>query len=360
MEPVRGADGPGRGRLRTYLGTAPGVGKTFAMLAEGRRRAGNGERVVVGWIEWHGRPETSGQLDGLHLIAPRTVAYRSTVFTDFDARAAIASGADVVLVDELAHATADRTRQRWEDVADVLSAGLDVVTTLNLAHLRSVRDYAARITGTGTVAWVPDELVRSGEVELVDLPAEALRQRIASGAVYSAEQVGGALADYFRASTLRALSELGRAWMAGTVNAVGEDLLARLGLTEPPAPLVVVAGDSGSGWGEVVIRRATELARASDAQLLVVHVQIADGLIHPASQNLNRHRQLTAGLGGTYIEIAAPTAVEGLADTARARGASTVVVGHHRSRLAELAHGSVSSRLRRLLPQTPVEEVRKT
>jgi two-component system sensor histidine kinase KdpD len=219
MEPVQGADGPVRGRLCTYLGTAPGVGKTFAMLAEGQHRAGNGERVVVGWIEWHGRPETSRQLGGLEVIAPRTVAYRGTVFTDLDASAAIASGADVVLVDELAHATADRTRQRWEDVADMLAARQDVVTTMNLAHLRSVRDYAARVTGVGTVAWVPDEFVRSGEVVLVDLPAEALRQRIASGAVYSAEQVGGALADYFRASNLRALSELGRAWMAGSVNA---------------------------------------------------------------------------------------------------------------------------------------------
>jgi K+-sensing histidine kinase KdpD len=122
----------------------------------------------------------------------------------------------------------------------------------------------------------------------------------------------------------------------------------------------VLAGDSGSRWGEVVICRATELARARDAQLIVVHVQIADGLAHPASQNLDRHRQLTAGLGGTYIEIAGPTAAEGLADTARARAASTVVVGRQRSRLAELTHGSVSSRLRRLLPQTPVEEVSKT
>ena len=294
------------------------------------------------------------------MIAPRTVAYRGTAFADLDARAAIASGADVVLVDELAHATADRTRQRWEDVADILGVGLDVVTTVNLAHLRSVRDYAARITGVGTVAWVPDEFVRSGEVVLVDLPAEALRQRIASGAVYSAEQVGGALADYFRASNLRALSELGRAWMAGTVNTIGEDLLVRRGLAEPPAPPVVVAGDSGSSWGEAVIRRATELARARDAQLLVVHVQITDGLTHPASQNLDRHRQLTAGLGGTYIEIAGPTAAEALADTARARAASTVVVGRHRSRLAELAHGSLSARLRRLLPQTAVEEVHKT
>jgi len=226
----------GGGSLRTYLGIAPGVGKTFAMLAEGRHRAENGERVVVGWIESHGRPETSRQLGGLEVIAPRTAAYRGTVFADFDAQAAIDSGAEVVLVDELAHATADRTRQRWQDVADVLRAGLDVVTTMNVAHLRSVRDYAARITGVGSVACVPDEFVRAGEVVLVDLPAEALRQRIASGAVYSAGQVGGALADYFRAANLRALSELARAWMAGTAETAGEELLARRGLAEPPAP----------------------------------------------------------------------------------------------------------------------------
>src|SRR6516164_11496326 len=144
MDVAGGEDGrvAGGGSLRTYLGIAPGVGKTFAMLAEGRRRAENGERVVVGWIESHGRPETSRQLGGLEVIAPRTVVYRGAMFADFDAPAAIASGADVVLVDELAHAAADRTRQRWEDVADVLRAGLDVVTTLNVAHLRSVRDYA--------------------------------------------------------------------------------------------------------------------------------------------------------------------------------------------------------------------------
>jgi len=201
----------GSGLLRTYLGTTPGVGKTFAMLAEGRRRAENGERVVVGWLESHGRPETGRQLGGLEVIAPRTVAYRGAVFADFDALAVIASGADVVLVDELAHATADRTRQRWEDVADVLGAGLEVITTLNVAHLRSVRDYAARVTGAGSVACVPDEFVRAGEVVLVGLPADALRRRIASGAVYSAGQVGGALADYFRAANLRALSELARA-----------------------------------------------------------------------------------------------------------------------------------------------------
>ena len=241
----------GGGSLRTYLGIAPGVGKTFAMLAEGRRRAESGERVVVGWVESHGRPQTSRQLGGLEVIAPRAVAYRGAVFADFDAPAAIESGADVVLVDELAHATADRTRQRWQDVADVLRAGLDVVTTMNVAHLRSVRDFAARITGVGSVACVLDEFVRGGEVVLVDLPADVLRRRIASGAVYSAGQVGGALADYFRAANLRALSELARAWMAGTAEAVGADLLARLGLAEPPASPVVVAGipaPAGARW----------------------------------------------------------------------------------------------------------------
>jgi two-component system, OmpR family, sensor histidine kinase KdpD len=288
----------GQGSLRTFLGTAPGVGKTYAMLAEGRRRAGNGERVAVGWIDWHGRARARKQLGDLEVIAPRTVEYRGTVFTDFDAPAAIASGAEVVLVDQLAHVTADRTRQRWQDVADVLHAGLDVVTTMNVAHLASVRDYAARITGVETVAWVPDEFVRSGEAVLVDLPAQALRQRIAVGAVYSAEQVGGALAGYFRAPNLQALSELGRAWMAGTVDAVGDDLLARRGMAQPAAPPLVVAGDSGSSWGELVIRRAIQLARAGDAQLLVVHVQITDGLIHPKGQNLRRHRELTAELGG--------------------------------------------------------------
>jgi two-component system sensor histidine kinase KdpD len=222
------------------------VGKTYAMLAEDRRRAGNGERVMVGWIDWHGRTRTREQLGDLEVIAPRTVEYRGAILTDFDAPAAIASGGEVVLVDELAHATADRTRQRWQDVADVLHAGLDVVTTMNVAHLRSVRDYAARITGVATVASVPDEFVRSGEVVLVDLPAQALRARIAAGAVYSAEQVGEALAGYFRVPNLQALSELGRARMAGTIDTVGDDLLARRGLAQPAAPPLVIAGDSGS------------------------------------------------------------------------------------------------------------------
>ena len=219
------------------------------MLAEGRNRAASGERVVIGWLETHGRAQTDRQAEGLEVIEPQLVEYRGSRFPEFDPAAAIASGADVVLVDELAHMSPDRSRQRWEDVADVLAAGLDVVTTANVAHLRSVRDYAAQITGVGTVASVPDEFVRSGDVVLVDMPADALRRRIASGSVYSAEQVGGALADYFRAANLAALSELGRAWMDGTAEDLAEELLARLGLAGSAVPPVVLAADSGSASG---------------------------------------------------------------------------------------------------------------
>jgi K+-sensing histidine kinase KdpD len=130
-------------------------------------------------------------------------------------------------------------------------------------------------------------------------------------------------------------------------------------LDEPPEPPVVVAGDSGSSWGEAVIRHAAQLARAEDAQLLVVHVQISDGLAHPPAGDLDRHRDLTAELGGTYAQVQGHGPAEALAEAARAQGAAIIVVGRHRSRLAELAHGSVSSRLSRLLPAAAVEEVRK-
>jgi K+-sensing histidine kinase KdpD len=137
-------------------------------------------------------------------------------------------------------------------------------------------------------------------------------------------------------------------------------LLARRGLAEPSVPPVVIAGDSGSRRGEEVIRRAAALARAQDAQLLVVHVQVSDGLARRPGHDLGGHQKLTAELGGTYTQIDGPAPAQTLAETARAQGAAAVVVGRHRSRLVDLAHGSVSARLRRLLPATTVEEVCKT
>src|SRR5476651_571676 len=213
----------GHGALVTYLGTAPGVGKTYAMLGAGRRRAESGERVVVGWIEQHGRAETRAQLGDLVIVAPRAVSYRGSTFPDLDVNAVIVSGADVVLVDELAHTRPDGTRKRWEDVADILAAGIDVLTTANVANVRSVREYAAIVSGAGAVECIPDEFVRSGEVVLVDVPPEVVRRRILSGRVYETQRVGGALAHYFRTANLEALEELAHAWLADNVDAVGHE-----------------------------------------------------------------------------------------------------------------------------------------
>ena len=347
----------GSGRLMTFLGTAPGVGKTYAMLMEGRRRADAGGRVVVGWVEPHDRPETQAQLGDLEVIGPSPVTYRGHDFAELDLEGVLAVEPDVVIVDELAHSLPDGSRKRWEDVADLLVAGVDVLTSLNVANLVSARDFAARLTGAGTVESVPDEFVRSGEVVLVDLPADALRRRIATGRVYSADRVGGALAEYFRATNLEALSELGRAWMADAVEQVGADLLVQRGLVDAAPRPVVVAGVSGSGWGEAVIRRAVELACEDDADLLVVHARIADGAARSSRELLDHFRDLTAQMGGSYTEVDGDSPSRALAELVRARGASRVVVARHRSRLGELMRGSVASQLRRLLPGTPVDEV---
>ena len=205
------------------------------MLREGRLRSDVGQRVVVGWIERHGRADTQAQVGDLELLPPREVAYGSGTFAEFDVEAVIASGAGVALVDELAHTVVGSARRRWQEVSDILAAGVDVMTTANLANLVSARDYVAQLTGAGTVESIPDEFLRSGEIVLVDLPADALRRRIADGKVYSADRVGGALADYFRVSNLQALSALGRAWMDGTLETVAEEMLEGGGSSPRPA-----------------------------------------------------------------------------------------------------------------------------
>ncbi len=348
----------GSGALTTYLGTAPGVGKTYAMLRAGRLRSEAGQRVVVGWVERHGRAETRAQMGELEVVPPRSVAYWSGTFAEFDVEAVMASGADVALVDELAHTVVGTTRRRWQEVADILAAGVDVMTTANLANLVSARDYVAQLTGAGTVESIPDEFVRSGETVLVDLPADALRRRIADGKVYSADRVGGALADYFRVPNLQALSALGRAWMDGTLETVAEELLEARGLVAASRP-TVVAGVSDTGWGQHVIRRARERALEDDADLLVVHVRLDDGMTDRRLRAHAEHRDLVAEAGGFYVELTAGSVPEGLARAVLEHGASRLIVGRHRSRLAEIAHGSIVSRLQRLLPEVRIEAVRE-
>jgi two-component system sensor histidine kinase KdpD len=300
------------------------------------------------------------QLGELEVIAPARVVYGGHEFDELDMAGVLAAKPDTVVVDELAHSLPDGSRNRWMDVAQLMDSGIDALTTVNVANLVSTRDYAARLTGAGAVESVPDEFVRSGEVVLIDTPADVLRRRITAGRVFSAELVGGALAEYFRVSNLDALSQLGRAWLADSVANVGAELLGSRGLAGPTTRPVVIAGVSDSAWGKAVIQRATDLACEEDSDLLVVHVNVSDGSIptHPAT--LEGHRKLTEQLGGNYVEAEGESPARVLAAQADGRVVSRFVVARHRSRFGELVRGSVAGQLRRLRPDIPLEEVHET
>jgi len=349
-QPLGRAGPEARGRLVTYLGTAPGVGKTYRMLADGWARAQTGEHVVIGWVERHGRAATREQALRLDVVPPRTFRYHGIEFEDLDVSAVIDRRLDVVLVDELAH-TNPEGRKRYEDVEELLHAGIDVMTTVNVANLLSVRDVAARITGVGALEGVPDEVVRAGDVVLVELPPEALRRRIASGHVYSTDRVGGALANYFRPSNLALLSQLARAWLDDSV----DETFAFLDREVAERPKVI-AGVSSSTRGQAVIERAAVLAGEDDAELEVVHVDLEDGLGHP-QERLDRYREMAENVGARYREVRGTNAADALSEIARRESAGRVVVGTHRSRLGNLVRGSVASRIRRRAPGLQVDEV---
>jgi two-component system, OmpR family, sensor histidine kinase KdpD len=340
----------GAAHLVTYLGTAPGVGKTFRMLRDARARAEAGDDVVVGWVERHGRAATREQAQQLELIPGRVVAHRGAPFDDLDVSAVIDRHPEIVLVDELAHTGVDG-RARYQDVQNLLNAGIDVMTTVNVANLLSVRDLASRITGAGALEGVPDDVVRAGDVVLVDLAPDALRRRVADGLVYSADAVGGALANYFRAANLQLLDKLARSWLDGSV----DETFAFLD-REAPGREKVIAGVSSSIRGQAVIERAAVLAGEDDAELEVVHVEFEDGLGRQR-ERLDQYREMAEGVGARYREVYGVNAADTLGDLARSEHARRVVVGARRSRLTNLLRGSVASRIRRRAPGIQVDEV---
>ncbi|HEY2593572.1 MAG TPA: histidine kinase, partial [Chloroflexota bacterium] len=219
---VRATRSPGsRGQLRIYLGSAAGVGKTFAMLNEGHRRQERGTDVVVGYIEAHGRPHTLEQVGDLEVIPRVSLPYRGTFFEEMDLDAVLARHPDVALVDEFAHTNVpgSRNEKRWQDVNEMLDAGIDVISAMNIQHLESLNDVVEKITGVPQRETVPDAVVRAADqVELVDMTPEALRRRMAHGNIYKADKVDAALTNYFRIGNLSALRELALLWLADKVD----------------------------------------------------------------------------------------------------------------------------------------------
>jgi two-component system, OmpR family, sensor histidine kinase KdpD len=210
-----------RGKLRLYLGAAPGVGKTYAMLNEGWRRRGRGTDVVIGWVQDHGRPQTDAQIRDLEIVPRREIDYRGQKFEEMDLDAIIARKPDLVLVDELAHTNVPGSKhaKRWQDVEELRDAGINVISTINLQHLESLNDVVEQITGVAQHETVPDPVVRAADqVELVDMDPEALRRRMAHGNIYRADRIDAALANYFRTGNLTALRELALLWVADRVD----------------------------------------------------------------------------------------------------------------------------------------------
>lgn len=345
---------PRRGKLLVYLGAAPGVGKTFAMLDEAHRRLGRGTDVVVGLVETHDRAQTIAKLAGLEVVPRRTVVHRGSTLTEMDTDAVIARRPTVALVDELAHTNAPggRHAKRWQDVEDLRRAGIDVITTVNIQHLASLNDEVERITGVRQRETVPDAVVRAADqVQLVDMSPEALRRRLAHGNVYRAEAIDASLTSYFRVGNLTALRELALLWVADKVDDALGDYRRDHHIDKPwPARERVVVAISGGAEGETVVRRAARIAsRSAGSELVAVHVVRSDGLSGGDDTALRTSRELVEELGGTFHAVVGDDVPEAVIDFARGVNASMVVVGvsSHTS-IRQLFVGSTATEIARL------------
>ena len=324
-----------RGKLRVYLGAAPGVGKTYAMLGEGHRRADRGTDVAVGFVETHGRKHTEEMITGLEVVPRRTIAYRGTTFTEMDVDAVLARRPRVALVDELAHTNVpgSRNAKRWQDIEELLAAGIDVITTVNIQHLESVNDVVEKITGVPQRETVPDSVVRAADqIELEDMTAEALRRRLAHGNVYAPEKIDAALSNYFRTGNLNALRELALLWTADRVDDALQQYREKHGITGTwEARERVVVALTGGPEGETLIRRAARIAaRSSGGDLLAVHVARSDGLSGANQGALASQRLLVESLGGSYHQVLGDDVPEALLTFARAENATQLVLGDSR------------------------------
>lgn len=337
-----------RGQLRIYLGAAPGVGKTYAMLAEAHRRLERGRDVVAAIVETHGRAKTAELLEGIERIPPRQLTYRGATLPELDVEAVLRRRPAVVLVDELAHTNVPGSghEKRWQDIHEILDAGIDVISTVNVQHLESLNDVVERITGVTQRETVPDWVVRGADqVELVDITPEALRRRMSHGNVYAADRVDAALRNYFRPGNLTALRELALLWLADQVDAALARYRSDHRITDTwEARERVVVAVTGGRESETIVRRASRIATKSSADLVVVHVVRGDGLAGVSPQRLERLRDLAAGLDAELHTITSEDVPTALLDFARQVNATQLVVGtSRRSRWARILDEGIGS-----------------
>ena len=318
-----------RGELRIYFGAAPGVGKTFAMLNEGWRRSQRGTDVVVGIVESHNRQHTIDEIRDLEVISSRACRTDGGTPTDLDLEQVLRRHPDLCLVDDLARTNAPGATnpKRWQDVDDLLDAGIDVITTLNVQHLESLSDVVERITGVATHETIPDSFVRSAnQIELIDMSPEALRRRLAHGNVFPANRIDSALADYFRPGNLGALRELALMWVADRVEETLHSYLQQHGITDvwETRERIVVAV-SGAPSSAAMVRRGARMAGRTRGDLIGVHI-IRPGTGEDPDPMFSA-RALLVECGGSYHEVVAEDRPDALLAFARSVRATRVIVG---------------------------------
>lgn len=340
------------GRFRLYMGMAAGVGKTVAMLDEGWRRHERGADVVVGLVETHDRKYTEEQIRGLEVVPRKVVEYRGSTFTEMDLDAVLARHPEVALIDELAHTNvpgSGRNEKRWQDVLELLGAGIAVISTVNVQHLESIADAVEEITNIPIRERVPDAVVRKADqIELIDSSPEQLRRRMLHGNVYPQDKVAAALNSFFRTENLTALRELALRFVADETE---EELLEFLSRHATPhawetQERIVVGVDDAPGT-EAVLRRAARFTTRVKGDLHVVHVQNDRRTAPQDAKAIENLRRLAEDVGGSWHELVGDDPAEVLVDFAGRNQITQICVGASRH-VRLFARGSMVSRLLRL------------
>ncbi|GCE49715.1 two-component system sensor histidine kinase KdpD [Thermosporothrix hazakensis] len=371
-----------RGRLRVYLGAAAGVGKTYAMLNEGRRRKERGTDVVIGYVETHKRSQTEAQIGDLEIIPRKQILYKGVLLEEMDTDAILKRYPEVALVDELAHTNAagSKHKKRYQDVLEILEAGIDVIATLNVQHLESLNDLVSNITGITVRETLPDWVLdQADEVELIDIAPRALRQRMRHGNIYPPERIETALNNFFREGNLTALREIALRLTANKTESQLQQYLDEHAMqaTTWETNERVLVGFDHRPQSRSIIRDAWRLAHGLHADFVAVSIEVGGyraflrrlfalvkyrGAIKAhraeARKRLEEHMTLAEDLGAEVLRIKGDDVAALLAEIARQKRATQIVVGQPaHTRFEEMLYGSVINRLLRLNPDVDIHIV---
>ncbi len=354
-----------RARLRVYIGAAPGVGKTYELLLEANARRAHGRDVVVGYLETHGRIDTQAQLKDLEVVPRRRLEYRGVVLEEMDVDAIVRRQPELCVVDELAHSNVEGSRhpKRYQDVLDILDAGIEVLTAVNIQHLETLNDAVAKATGVRVRETVPDTFLdRADEVINVDATVEELRKRLREGKIYRPEKVDQALANFFRVGNLSTLRELALRAVADEVGDKAAGYRVREGLEPAHIPERVMVCMSSSALAPRVIRTGARIAGRLGARWYAVYVETpreTPGRIRYGDADaLQENIRLAESLGATVVRVRAERPADGLIAFAQREGVTHVIFGQTaRSRVETLWRGSTLDRFLGAVPDAAIQVV---